>query len=284
MKCALVLLSWFGAVVTFAQPSTEVYLFDLQQSGGKYTVANPQNVSKNDGYDNQPSFSGNGSYLYYTSWQSNDQTDIIRYNLNTGEKTKISDSDGSEYSPIEMPKGKSVSTIILERSGEQLLWQYDIKAGERFVLIPELVIGYHCWFDKKTVFSFVLGAPPTLQQINVKSGVATVIDEKIGRSLHKIPNEKAISYISKAQGEWRILRYEPKSQSTSLIGKTLQGSEDLCWTPTGTVIMGQGDKLFTLKNEQEWELIADFSNFGLTGITRLATNPAGNKLAVVVNE
>jgi len=35
---------------------------------------------------------------------------------------------------------------------------------------------------------------------------------------------------------------------------------------------------------QNWVKIADFSDYGLSGITRLSINPNGDKIAIVVNE
>ena len=281
-----IVLSVFSFITLFAcaQPGTEVYLFSLTATSESYEVSNAQNISQNVGYDNQPSFSADGKTLYYTSWQQNDQTDIIAYDLSDGTKQQVSNSDGSEYSPIEMPGGKKVSTIILERDGRQLLWGYDLKSKKAEILVPEIVIGYHCWLDKKNLFSFVLGAPPTLQTHNIKKGTSEIIDEKIGRSLHKIPNQKAISFISKKNKDWAITKYDPKTGSKEVLVATLSGSEDMCWTPAGDVIMGQGNELYFWRPGNDWQVFANLSNFDLEGITRLAVSPDGKKLAVVVSD
>ena len=284
MKFHLLLIFTLFAAAVHAQPGTEVYLFDLAVNGADFKLSNPQNISQNSGYDNQPSFSSRGDILYYTSWQKNDQTDIIAFDIATATKQVITNSDGSEYSPVEMPGGKKVSTIILERDGRQLLWSYDLKSKQAEVVVPEVVIGYHCWLDKKNLYSFVLGAPPTLQRHNLKKGTHEVIDEKIGRSLHKIPGEKALSYISKKKKEWAIMKYDPKTGSKDLLVSTLSGSEDMCWTPTGSVIMGQGNQLYFWSPGNDWQLFANLSNFDLKGVTRLAVSPDGKKLAVVVSD
>ena len=69
-----------------AQPSTDVYLFDLTKSKDGFVLSNPVNVSDNPGYDNQPSFSADGNTLLYTSWQADEQTDIILYNISEKKK------------------------------------------------------------------------------------------------------------------------------------------------------------------------------------------------------
>ena len=268
-----------------AQPSTEVYLFDLEKTKDGFNLSNPVNVSDNPGYDNQPSSSADGNTLLYTSFQADEQTDIILYNIAEQKKTRFTETDGSEYSPTESFNSDLISTIILERDGRQLLWSYDLKTAEPNVLVEELVIGYHCWYDENTLFSFVLGEPATLQKNNLQTGENTVIDEKIGRSLHRIPGKKAISYISKASDEWKVMAYQPKSGKQKVLAETLPNAEDMAWTPTGTMIMGKDSQLyFRSMKDKSWSSLMDLAQFDLTGITRVAISPDGNKLAVVVNE
>jgi len=269
----------------YAQPSTEVYLFDLSKTKVGYALSNPVNVSDNPGYDNQPSFSGDGKTLLYSSWQSDEQTDIMLYDIAERRKSRFTKTDGSEYSPTESFNGKRISTIILERDGRQLLWSYDLETGGRRVLVNDLVIGYHCWYDENTVFSFVLGDPPTLQKNNLETGVNTVLDEKIGRSLHRIPGKKAISYISKATDEWKVMAYQPKSGKQKVIAETLPNAEDMTWTPDGHMIMGKDSQLyFRSLRGKSWSSFSDLAQFGLTGITRVVVSPNGQMLALVVVE
>ncbi|MDW3196839.1 MAG: hypothetical protein R8G66_30970 [Cytophagales bacterium] len=268
-----------------AQPNTEVYLFDLEKTKGGFSLSNPVNVSDNPGYDNQPSFSSDGITLLYTSFQADEQTDIILYNIAEKKKTRFTETDGSEYSPTESFNGDLISTIILERDGRQLLWSYDLKTAEPNVLVEDLVIGYHCWYDENTLFSFVLGEPATLQKNNLQTAENTVIDEKIGRSLHRIPGKKAISYISKATDEWKVMAYQPKNGKQKVLAETLPNVEDMAWTPEGTMIMGQDSQLYYRSmKDKSWSSLMDLSQFDLTGITRVAISPDGSKLAVVVNE
>lgn len=272
-------------ILAQAQPATDVYLFSLEKSADGYLLSNPINVSDNEGYDNQPSFSSDGKTLYFTSWQADDQTDIIAYDLETKAKSRLTKTDGSEYSPTEVKGGKGISTIILERDGRQLLWQYDLDGANPEILVPDLKIGYHCWYDRNTLFSFVLGQPATLQMNDLKKGVNTIIDENIGRSLHRIPDENRISYISKKDENWRILAFDPKNGVISELATTLPSSEDMAWTPDGIMVMGSGSKLhYRAANDTSWSLLFDLSEFQLSGITRLSVGPKGNRIAIVVNE
>ena len=48
-------------------PPPEVYLAGLSVADGKVTITNPVNISNNAAYDNQPSFTPDGSAVLFTS-------------------------------------------------------------------------------------------------------------------------------------------------------------------------------------------------------------------------
>ncbi|HNP18001.1 MAG TPA: hypothetical protein PKL31_06175 [Fulvivirga sp.] len=262
-----------------AQPNTEVYLFDLNKSGGLYSISNPYNVSaQNPGYDNQPHFAPDRSLLY--TGARNGQTDVIRFDLATKKSTNETNTPQNEYSPTPVPNQNTFSCIY---DSIQNLVKYSPNSS-REILIADLVVGYHSWFDDKTVVVFALGDVFTLQSYNIETKVKQILDENIGRSLHKIPGQDRISYISKKSDPWTIISINPLTGSKKTLATTLEGVEDMAWTPDGMMLMGKGNKLYQFDAMKGWLEIADLSVFNLSGITRLAVSPDGQKIAVVVNE
>ena len=274
--------------IALAQPDTEVFLFDLTFTNGKYAISNPINISNNPGYDSQPSFTPDGNGVLFSSTR-NEQQDAALYNISTASKIWLSDSPGGEYSPTVMPNGTHFSTIILKPDGEQLLWKYPLNgSGNAEVVVPDLVIGYHTWFDASTLFSFVLGEPATLQKNDISTNTNTIITSSPGRSLHKIPGTQSISFVDKSDdSKWVIKSYSPSENSTTPITEMLVGSEDMAWSSKlGIIFMGSGSKLYTYNPEtgNGWKEIADLQELGLSGITRVAVSPNDEKIAIVVNK
>lgn len=272
-------ISFFGV----AQPDTEVFLFEIKKEKSSLKLEKPINVSANKGYDNQPSFTSDG-HLLYTSFRAGN-TDIVKYNVKLETKTYLTETSSGEYSPTEMPGGKYLSTITLENSGRQLLWKYELSGslnGEE--LIPYLKIGYHIWLNADTLFAFVLGPHPTLQLIDLATQRAEVITDDIGRSLHIIPGTSALSYVKKSEEDWKIMKYDISADSSMVITTTQPGVEDMCWYDEETLIMGNGDILYSWTETGGWQQIANFSLWKLSGITRLAVSPDRKYLVVVVNE
>lgn len=284
-----IVLTAFIVMVThhsFSQPETEIYIFELSKNGNSYKLSDPWNVSaKNPGYDNQPHFLPHGNSMYYVATRKS-QTDVIEVEFSESSWAWLTATDGGEYSPTPMPDGSGFSAIRLDNDGTQLLYKYPHDFGEPTVIIPNLKIGYHCWFDEATLIAFVLGEVSTLQLCEVKSDKARILDKNIGRSIHKIPGKNKVSYVSKASTPWRIMELDPISGDVSPITTTLENSEDMAWTPTGDIIMGQDNALykFSPEGDKNWIQIVETGDFVFNNITRIAISPNGDRIAVVVSE
>ena len=225
-----------------------------------------------------------GKSLIYSSLREDDQTEIIEYFIKQNTHNRLTRSSGSEYSPTLTPDGKSISTIILEKDGTQLLWKYPRKGGKPSVLVADLKIGYHCWFDQSTIVSFVLGEPATLQVCDLTSGENQIILSNPGRSLHKVPGKNLVSFVDKNKDDiWVANSFDPANGEIVPLFPTLSQSQDMAWTATGIAVMGKGSELFQIDPESDdgWLLISDLAKFKLDSITRLSVSPKMDYLAIV---
>jgi len=269
-----------------AQTGTEVYLFDLTFNDGSYSLSNPVDISNNPGYDNQPSFSLDGSTLYFTS-NRNGETDLVAYNINSAQKTWLTSTENrSEYSPTITPDGKHISFITLSSDGIQEFRKLNLETGEEELIEDDPIIGYFVWIDEVSYLSFVLAnedQPSTLQIHSIETGEKTILGENPGRSFQHIPGAKAVSYIQTKNNETGIYAYFYESDSSEIISPTLEFSQDMAWLPSGEMIMGKGSELFINKGN-EWNLLTDLEQYSFSGITRIAVNAGGTKIAIVVEE
>ncbi|UII79107.1 nuclear transport factor 2 family protein [Flagellimonas sp. CMM7] len=269
------------------QVNTDVYLFDLKIVNENPVLSNPKNISNNEGYDNQPSFLNDNTVLF--SANREDQTDILRFNILEGSTTSwISNTPtGSEYSPLKIPGKKAVSAIRLDLDGLQRLYEYDINTGDSKLILEDLKVGYHLWYNDHTLVTTVLVENRMdLVVINLEDNTNYTFQKNVGRSLWKIPNSDLISYISKENNAWEIKSLNPISGATKKITNTFKESEDICWLNDTTIVAGAGKSLIKFDTESgiEWELIANFEQEEINNITRIAINKAGNRLAFVAEE
>ena len=265
-----------------AQSSTEIYVFDFINVDGKISIANPINISDNEGYDSQPFFLPNADEILFSS-NRNGQTDLVKYSLKTNQKEWLINTSASEYSPTLTLKNNAVSYIKLEENGTQLLWSFDLKTQKEFILIPDLKIGYHVWFDENTLISFVLGEPNTLQISDLNSKTHKIVNENVGRSLHKIPNQNLVSFVSKKEKIWTINSLNPLNDEIKLIAEIPFQVEDLTWTPDGEILISNNETLYLFDiKTNSWKEVVSLINYELKKITRLAVSADGEKICLVV--
>ncbi|MBO3116084.1 nuclear transport factor 2 family protein [Winogradskyella sp. DF17] len=264
-----------------AQPNTEIILFDLETQP-KLTLSNFQNISNNEGYDNQPSFLSESRILYAST--RNGQTDIAQFFSEYNSKVWINFTEGGEYSPQKIPLQNEVSAVRLDPDGKQALYSYSLSNGGSTPLISDMVVAYYVWVNATTVVSSVIENDQlNLYISNVETGAHKKVAENVGRSIHLVPDTQLVSFISKSdEADWKIKSLDPETGKILLLASTLTGVEDMCWLDKSTMLAGKGSELYmlTLRRDINWKKIDDLTAYGVTEITRLTVNITGTKLAL----
>ncbi|MCC7186821.1 MAG: PD40 domain-containing protein [Acidobacteria bacterium] len=279
--------SWFlgsGFLSAQAPPATEIFLAPLTTSGGKVTVGRPVNITNNPGYDNQPQFLADSSCVLFSSMRDGVQTDIYRYEIASKRVVQVTNTTENEYSPTLTPDGQTFSTV---RGAQQKLWRFTMDGTDAGLAVAHMgLIGYHVWVSPTQVATFVLGAnrePNTMQLLDLRTGSGEVLEKSIGRSLLIRPGHGTVSFVHKPQGSpWVIRELNPKTKQMTTLTTTVEGSEDLAWTPDGKIVMGQKGKLMMWSSGQkDWTDMADLTKQGVENITRLTVSPDGRWIALV---
>ena len=268
----------------YTQPNTEVYLFDLDNRNGRIDLLNPKNVSINEGYDNQPSFLDDATLLFAST--RSDQTDILKLDIANGSmKSWISDTPtGSEYSPLKIPGKQAVSAIRLDLDGLQRLYEYDLKTGNSRVLLEDLKVGYHVWYNKNIIVCTVLvDNRMDLMVANLQNGEVKTADKNVGRSLHKVPYMTQISYIKKEGEQPKIKALDPSTMEITSVMNLMPNAQDICWLQDGTLLMGRGKMVLYASPEKDdgWKPLMHFGDEEIQNITRIAVNESNTRLAFV---
>jgi Tol biopolymer transport system component len=274
----------------FGQAGSEIFLFDLHVRKDNVSIDGPKNITNHKGYDNQPFFHTDKPLIYYASFNDEGRSDIKFYNYKTEATQSLTQTPEREYSPTLTLDKEFISCIIQRDNGAQDLAKYPISGGEPTVLINSLVLGYHAWADNSHLGLFVLGQNGEANEFHyfrLPTKSDTIVAQNIGRSLHKIPNETAISFIHKiSEKEWAIKKFNTSTHEVSTIATTLPGNEDMCWTPDGKIIMSGDSKIYWIdpKTDLVWKEVKMESSTRFKGMTRIAVNSSGNKMAVVIAE
>ena len=269
-----------------APPAPDVYLASLTANGETVTVGAPLNITDRPGYDNQPSFTWDGSAVLFTSVRADAQADIYRYDIASGTTARVTTTaPESEYSATPIDSGRAISVVRVERDSAQRLWRFPLNGGAPAVILDRVKpVGYHAWADENTLALFVLGNPNSLQVANVRSGTVDTIATGIGRSLHRVPGTRTVSFVRKVSPtEWWIESLETSTRRTNRLVRLPEGVEDYAWLPDGSILCGRDSVLLRWSGTagDGWRPVSDFGASGLKGITRIAVSPRGDRVAFV---
>ena len=266
-----------------SQSNTEVYLYEITNNKGNWSVGKGKNISNNPGYDSQPHFYSKKSIVFSST--RNKQTDIAEYNIKSGKIRFVNSTpNGGEYSPQRIPKSKDISAVRLDTNGLQRFYKYNYKTGKSTEIIADLKVAYPFWYNKSTAINVVIvDKDLDLIESKIKSKKNTTIQKKVGRSVHHIPNSSLVSYISKENEQWEVKTYNPKNRETRKIIETVGKKEDVCWLPDGTLLMAVGNTLmkFNPSTDKNWSLFHTFNKKKHKNISRIIVNKKGTKLALV---
>jgi hypothetical protein len=278
-----------------APPASDIYVVDVKKNHDFKTGADvltfgaPKKITDFVGYNNQPFFMPDGKSILYTS-NRNKQTDIYRYDIQTGKTTQVTNTPESEYSPTLMPDRKNISVVRVEADGKtQRLWKFPLDGGAPSLIIEDIKgVGYHVWIDDHTLVLFIVGGsgkPNYLEIYDTRTHKSEFIVENPGRVMRPVPGHNQFSFVHKISNDhWEIKAFDLHSHTSASLIATVPGSEDYAWLPDGRLLMAKDSKLLVVTplTGKGWTQADDFAVAGVAGISRIAVSPRGDRLAMVV--
>lgn len=275
-----------SACTLFAQPNTNVYLFDIVQHYPGVSFENMRIVSNQNGYDNQPSFYDNETIIFVST--RNEQTDIAKYDIASGTASWLTNTPlGSEYSPLRIPNSEDISAIRLDKNGLQRLYRYGNESWQPTLLIDKLKVGYHVWDTEDQLITSVLVKDGMNLMLNyLPENKNNTIDQGVGRSLHKIPSSKSISFISSANGSGMIASYNTQTGKIKDLFNMPSNAQDMCWLNKTEILIPNGKQIMlaTLGEENALNVLHEFKEKEIYNISRMAVSPDGRHLVLVTDD
>lgn len=275
-------------------PGTDIYLVPLSAGLAGMKSAKPLPLSAAPGYDNQPMFSADGSRVLFAANRDGKQIDIYAFDRASGRITQLTQTAENENSPTFLPAGigdaGGFSVVQTEPDRSQRLWGFNASGKNPKLLLADVKpVGYHAWVEPDHLVMFILGQPATLQVARQATGKAEVVASDIGRSLHRVPGTRKVSFVQRELASaFAIKEIDVDSRQVTPLTATVEGSSDrdYAWMPDGkTVLMSAGTKIFSwTRGATGWTEVFDAAPFQLGAISRLNVSPKGDAVAIVVAE
>lgn len=267
-------------------PHTDIFIFDLALSEGKATIADPENATDRQGYDNQPFFTPDSTSFVYSRGDDY-QTDAYEYDLNTKQSTQLTASYGTEFSPTPI-YDNSALLFVSDRNGS--VWQ-----GERanpnepkwFLEASDNrePIGYFALNQKTNDLLYWSRYGFSMALVNQNdSSYHFVAGNTPPATPHVIPKTNLFSFVHRQMNEqvW-IKSLDPKSKAITPLIAVNGSNYNYTWAPDQSILMIQDGVLYQAKPYigETWSEVAILAEHGITNANRLAVSPNGKRLAVV---
>lgn len=287
MKKFLFVFALLAVQHIFAQNNTEVYVVEISPAYEGLQLLNLQNVSNNDGYNNQPSFSSNETLVF--AGNNEGQSDIAIYNFDTKTKKWFNQkTEGGEFSPQKFNANKDVAAVRLDNDGLQRLYRYNFETGNSSEMIENLQVAYFAFYNDQKILATVLnGDAMDLVLIDLASKTSDTIFRNAGRSLQKVPKTNSMSYsLVNEEGNLDLYLLDMDSYESFFVTELPIGIKDYTWLNDTQILIGSGNKLYMYDTlgDSEWTRVASLEEYGLKNISRMAVSPNGKKLALVAEK
>lgn len=262
---------------------TDIFLTECKFEKGKSVFLAPINITNRAGYDNQPSFSEDGQFIFYSAVKENNQADIFYYSIPQKTTTRITNTSESEYSPRVSQDEKYISVVRVERDSSQRFRKFSF---DNFVVsaICNSIdsIGYYNWTNDSTFIFFKITEPPSLWLSEVRNCGEKFLASKVGRCIQPVSKEEVFFTQVIDSTRW-ICRLNLKSFKVDKMFACLKGSEDFIVYNETNFIMASGAKLFKYnsKKSKTWEELVDFSAQSIKNIKRISISKDATKIAFV---
>ncbi len=275
----------FGALDLGAQGGTDVWVASFSERGSQITIGRPRNVTERPGYDNQPSFTRAGDAILYTSIREDAQADIWQAWLVGGENERMTGGPESEYSATPMLDGVHYSVIRVERDSTQRLWKFPLDRGRApsLVLTALRPVGYHVWVGEHVLGAFVLGSPNALVVVDARTEKADTVARNIGRAMTRVPGRDAFTFVQMAGDTNWVSEVDVRTRAVRRVAPLPPRAEYHIWTPGGQLIVTSGTRLL-LWVDGRWDVLADFAELGVRGMSRFVLSPRGDQIAFVAED
>lgn len=274
-------------------PNTDLWLFKIKNDKGRYILQKGENITKREGYDNQPAFSEDCKSIYYVSIREDKQADIYIYNIGNRKIVQHTKTPESEYSPTLSPDKKNLMCVTVLQDSSQVILSVPLKVGasgtyttdqiQKIIFSKYDSVGYFTYLNTDTVLYYKLTQPHSLRAFSISQGTDVFLGHNPVRGFKSINRTEFIFGI-KDSAQVTFYKYNALLSKAQFFCKYNSLSEDIVWHPGLGLLKSEGAALlFYNEKENAWQQLFDFTSFGIKKITRFAFDRYTKQITIVDN-
>ncbi len=265
-------------------PNTDLWLFSIKKDKEMYSIEKGENITKRQGYDNQPSFSANNKNIYYVGIYADKQADVYVYEIGAKKNIRLTKTIESEYSPVFIPSNKKINCVVVEKDSAQRIWTYDEKLGTQNKLVfDEDSVGYYNFLNADTVLYYKLTKPHSLRAHCISTGKDIWLANDPVRGFKTINRHEFIFGV-KDSVKVSFYKYNTLLQKANKYCEYNSTNEDIIWHSGWGLLKSEKAAILRYDEKQsKWIALFDLTNFGIKKITRFVFDSKNKKLVITDN-
>ena len=274
-------------------PDTEIFVGSIAFADGAPSISALDNATDRKGYDNQPYFLAGEAAFFYVAEGESGKTDIRLFDIARGASQPVfTSSEMSEYSPKEAPMG-GLSYIQENPEGDVTRVHRRALDGDDAgaAVVDFAPLGYYAWLDGGAALGvYYRSDPGSLYRVDVASDEASLVREKIGRTLQSdsAGGHLWFSELPDAEdGALSVARYDSAGGALTRLFDLPDGATDffIVADQNGAALgclAGSGAKAYwRAADGAAWTVVADLESLGAAAISRIAVSDDRRWIAIV---
>ena len=265
-------------------PDTDIFLLPITQAADGVSLGDGRLVTAKGKYDDQPSFSFDGQYMYYAAEGDDYKTDIHAVYLPQLQKVEfIVTGSISEYHPFQKPDMTGVSLVRHDPAANtRQVWLYNTDGTDK-CLTPKLTdVDRYIWLNDTMLAVRLANDSTVLVLHNVKTNEQQHVAARVGNSIGKVPSENGIYFTQTVDGLEKLVRRYYDSGKTDTLLYLPGGATEFCVAVDGSLWAANKGVIYRWpRAAAKWDLIKDLGTGALGGAMRVAVTRDMKWLAVV---
>ncbi|MFN8164937.1 MAG: hypothetical protein U0X76_01885 [Bacteroidia bacterium] len=272
-------------------PDTDIMLYRMEKSGsGNIEIFSGENITNRKGYDNQPVFSPAGDKIIYVSISEKDstQSDLMEYDIATGNTKQLTKTKESEYSPTFSSDGKKLFVVHVDVDSGQRLYSMTWPELNNLTRIENSdSVGYFGLLDSGKVAMFLISEPPRMVILDLSTHKSQFICNEPGRCMRTTaayPGQ--MLYIDKSDSlHWFLKSCNTTDFTKKIIAEMPGLTEDFTVLNDGTLLCGMNGTLYRLSNgKKDWLAVHGAKEEKFPAFKRIATDRMAKRMAIVISK
>ena len=266
-------------------PNTNIHYLEYNYTNGYMDVVKHIELTNGNGYNNQPSFSRDCKYIYFTSNRADSsKTDLYALHRRRLKLSTISSNALSEYSPTQdLINRNEIWHVRVETDQKQHLRKTtEIHGSASNMCLASDSVGYFALSDGKDIGLIILNKGLEFHTYALGEQATKLIRTNCGRFLNYNRFDNSyVFYGYSSKGDY-LYRFDRATMTVTDSLKAISGCKDYGIDKSGNIFGGSEGKLYSnsFNGDGNWTKVVDLSAYS-SSFYRLAFCTCGRHMCFV---